>query len=112
MQTLDLFFFFFFFFVFFWRGREGGFTGMGERKGGRVHELIVPVDGFHPNLKVEALAVDALWRIHDWSKVLHVLGKVDPHNAMIRKMFEDQGDDDTYISERIALYLLARALYS
>ena len=92
MQTLDL-------FSCFLREGGGGFTGMGERKGGRVHELIVPVDGFHPNLKVEALAVDALWRIHDWSKVLHVLGKVDPHNAMIRKMFEDQGDDDAYISE-------------
>ena len=111
MQTLDLFSCFVFCFCF-WRGREGGVTGMGERKGGRVHELTVPVDGFHPNLKVEALAVDALWRIHDWSKVLHVLGKVDPHNAMIRKMFEDQGDDDAYISERIALCLLARALNS
>ena len=111
MQTLDLFSCFVFCF-FFWRGREGGVTGMGERKGGRVHELTVPVDGFHPNLKVEALAVDALWRIHDWSKVLHVLGKVDHHNAMIGKMFEDQGDDDAYISERIALCLLARALYS
>ena len=105
MQTLDL-------FSCFLRKGGGGITGMGERKGGRVHELIVPVDGFHPNLKVEALAVDALWRIHDWSKVLHVLGKVDPHNAMIRKMFEDQGNDDAYISERIALCLLARALYS
>ena len=61
-----------------------------KAKGHPVYELIEPVDGFHPNLKAEALAADALWRILE-SKVPHVLGKVNPYNDIIRLLFGDQG---------------------
>lgn len=48
------------------------------------------MDGFHPNLKAEALAADVLWRILE-SKVPHVFGKVNPKNDLIRLLFGDQG---------------------
>lgn len=59
-------------------------------KGGKVYELIEPVDGFHPTMKAETLMADTLWRIME-SKIPHVLGKVNPYNFRIKLVFGDQG---------------------
>lgn len=61
-----------------------------KRKGHLVFQLIEPVDGFHPNLLAESLAAKVMWRLLE-SKIPHVLGKVNPHNEIIRLLFGDQG---------------------
>lgn len=55
-----------------------------------MYELIEPVDGFHPNLIAQSLAAKTMWRILE-SKIPHVLGKVNPHNEIIRLLFGNQG---------------------
>lgn len=52
--------------------------------------MIEQVDGFHPNLKAEAQAADALWHTLE-SKIPHVLGKINPYNFLIEAVFGDQG---------------------
>ena len=52
--------------------------------------MIEAADGFHPTLKAQALAAKTLWQTIE-SKIPHVLGKVNPNNVLIEKMFGDQG---------------------
>ncbi|XP_077983383.1 acyloxyacyl hydrolase-like [Glandiceps talaboti] len=59
-------------------------------EGGHPWDLIEPVDGFHPNQLSQALSTQ-----YAWSKMMEqypeVLGKENPNNAKIRKLFGDQG---------------------
>ena len=60
-----------------------------QARGGKIYELIEPVDGFHPNLIAESLIANASWTLLE-STIPHVLGKVNPHNEKIREIFKDQ----------------------
>lgn len=60
------------------------------RKGGKVYELIEPVDGFHPTMETEALMANTLWKILE-SKIPHVIGRVNPYNLHIERVFGNQG---------------------
>lgn len=51
--------------------------------------MIEQVDGFHPNLKAEAMAAEILWDTLE-SKIPHV-GKMNPYNFLIEAVFGDQG---------------------
>lgn len=61
-----------------------------KAKGGQVYELIEPSDGFHPNLMAERLIADYSWKLLE-TKAPHILGKENPHNKEIEKLFKDQG---------------------
>ena len=53
-------------------------------------ELIEPVGGFHPNQNALALSASVLIKTMQ-SKVPHFLGDVNPNNALIKKIFGNQG---------------------
>ena len=61
---------------------------MGE--GHETWQLIEPVDGFHPDQNALALAATVLVKTME-TEAPHFLGDVNPHNAMIKKLFGDQG---------------------
>lgn len=59
-----------------------------HKRGGETWQLIEPVDGFHPNQLANALTTEFLWTIYE---KLNILPPVNPNNAMIEKLFGDQG---------------------
>ena len=63
------------------------------KESGKDHEtwqLIEPVDGFHPNQNGLALIAKFLVQTME-SKFPHFLGKVNPNNHIIKKLFGNQG---------------------
>ncbi|ELW70423.1 Acyloxyacyl hydrolase, partial [Tupaia chinensis] len=61
-----------------------------RKRGGQPWQLIEPVDGFHPNEVASLLLADHFWRKVQlqWPQVL---GKENPFNPQIEKVFGDQG---------------------
>ncbi len=56
--------------------------------GGKVWELIEPVDGFHPTQISDALSVSVLWKLLQQQ---NLVPPMNPFNAQIEKMFGNQG---------------------
>jgi acyloxyacyl hydrolase len=61
--------------------------------GGEAWELIEPVDGFHPNQQANALLGAELWNLLMTNNP-DFLGDVNPNNALITKLFGNQGGYD------------------
>ncbi|XP_003788638.2 acyloxyacyl hydrolase [Otolemur garnettii] len=61
-----------------------------QERGGQPWQLIEPVDGFHPNEAASVLLADHFWKTVQlrWP---HILGKENPFNPQIEKVFGDQG---------------------
>ncbi|XP_023400061.1 acyloxyacyl hydrolase isoform X2 [Loxodonta africana] len=61
-----------------------------QRRGGQPWQLIEPVDGFHPSEVASLLLADNFWKKVQlqWPEVL---GKENPFNLQIEKVFGDQG---------------------
>ncbi|XP_036594588.1 acyloxyacyl hydrolase [Trichosurus vulpecula] len=61
-----------------------------QRRGGQTWQLIEPADGFHPNEVASRLAAKFFWEkvLQRWP---HVLGKENPFNHEIERLFGDQG---------------------
>nr|XP_008534465.1 PREDICTED: acyloxyacyl hydrolase [Equus przewalskii] len=61
-----------------------------QKRGGQPWQLIEPVDGFHPNEVASLLLADVFWKKVQlqWPQVL---GKENPFNSQIEKVFGDQG---------------------
>ena len=72
------------------------------KESGKDHEtwqLIEPVDGFHPNQNGLALIAKFLVQTME-SKFPHFLGKVNPNNHIIKKLFGNQGGYN-YLNENL-----------
>ncbi|KAM7322654.1 hypothetical protein ACRRTK_018159 [Alexandromys fortis] len=61
-----------------------------RRRGGQPWQLIEPVDGFHPNEVASLLLADRVWKKIQ-SQWPQILGKENPFNSQIEKVFGDQG---------------------
>uniref|UniRef100_A0A8C4L8L5 Acyloxyacyl hydrolase n=1 Tax=Equus asinus asinus TaxID=83772 RepID=A0A8C4L8L5_EQUAS len=61
-----------------------------QKRGGQPWQLIEPVDGFHPNEVASLLLADVFWKKVQlqWPQVL---GKENPFNSQIEKVFGEQG---------------------
>ncbi|XP_038624193.1 acyloxyacyl hydrolase isoform X1 [Tachyglossus aculeatus] len=61
-----------------------------KKRGGQPWQLIEPVDGFHPSEVALALHAEFFWTtlLRRWPQAL---GKVNPFNDQIEKLFGDQG---------------------
>jgi len=57
-------------------------------QGGETWQLIEPVDGFHPSQITQALITEALWPTY---QAYGLLPPKNPNNALIDKLFGDQG---------------------
>ena len=62
-----------------------------RRRGRSPHELIEPVDGFHPSLYGHTVFGELIWK-HILEKHPTWLGPVNPNNADIQRLFGDQGN--------------------
>ena len=61
-----------------------------QQQGGQFYELIEPIDGFHPSQIANYLMPEVLWPILLKSHP-NFLGKENPNNSLIEKLFGDQG---------------------
>ena len=59
-------------------------------KGGVPSDLIEPSDGFHPNQLANELLSEQVWSVLETSYP-RAIGDVNPHNAEIENLFDDQG---------------------
>ena len=69
---------------------EGLFRAWSKKTGKHMRSLIEPSDGFHPNQLAQGLLSGAVWA-HLESNYPRALGPVNPHNAEIEAIFQDQG---------------------
>jgi acyloxyacyl hydrolase len=61
-----------------------------KKKGGETWQLIEPIDGFHPSQIANALIAEYFWETLS-KEHPEFLGKENPHNLQIEKIFGDQG---------------------
>jgi len=61
-----------------------------KKQGGQLWQLIEPIDGFHPNQNSQYLLAEWIWQ-DLLTNHPNFLGKENPHNGDIWKIFGDQG---------------------
>mmetsp|Transcript_25386 Transcript_25386/g.63653 ORF Transcript_25386/g.63653 Transcript_25386/m.63653 type:complete len:107 (+) Transcript_25386:1635-1955(+) len=61
-----------------------------KAKGGKVTDLIEPVDGFHPSQIANALTAQYTWQFVQ-ENIPELIGEENPNNADIINTFGDQG---------------------
>lgn len=61
-----------------------------EAEGGKMSDLIEPVDGFHPNQQANALTANVTWEMIE-KTYPEIIPPINPFNNLIEKKFKDQG---------------------